>query len=125
MAEKIRVLQGESLEAGPSTSGMIRSQAFVTESLWVGRVQTEANAFSDWHHHGEHTTYGCVVQGRLRFEFGPGGEENVEIGVGDYFMVPPHTIHREGNPGSEEQRLVVVRNGSGPTVINVVGPEAT
>ena len=76
MAEKIRVLQGESLEAGPSTSGMIRSQAFVTESLWVGRVQTEANAFSDWHHHGEHTTYGCVVQGRLRFEFGPGGEEN-------------------------------------------------
>jgi mannose-6-phosphate isomerase-like protein (cupin superfamily) len=43
--------------------------------------------------------------------------------AGDFFVVPPHTVHREGNPGSEEQVLVGVRVGSGPTVINVEHPD--
>jgi mannose-6-phosphate isomerase-like protein (cupin superfamily) len=43
--------------------------------------------------------------------------------AGDFFVVPPHTVHREGNPGSEEQVLVRVRVGSGPTVINVERPD--
>jgi quercetin dioxygenase-like cupin family protein len=123
MAEKIRVMKADALEVGPPTSGMVRSQAFATENLWVGRVRTEAGAISGWHHHGEHTTYGCVEQGKLRFEFGPGGAESIEVGSGDFFVVPPHTVHREGNPGSIEQGLVVIRSGTGPTVINVDGPD--
>jgi uncharacterized RmlC-like cupin family protein len=124
MAELIQVLAGEALEAGPSTSGMSRSQAFTTETLWVGRAEAEAGAVSAWHHHGEHTSYGCVVRGNLRFEFGPGGAESIEVGPGDFFTVPPHAVHRESNPGSEEVEVVVVRSGTGPTVINVDGPEA-
>jgi mannose-6-phosphate isomerase-like protein (cupin superfamily) len=64
-----------------------------------------------------------VVSGELQFEFGPNGAESVVAHAGDFFIVPPHTVHREGNPGSEEQVLVGVRVGTGPTVINVDGPE--
>jgi uncharacterized RmlC-like cupin family protein len=124
MADRIEVVTNGGLQAGPATAGMTRSEAFATEGLWAGEVRTEARAFSGWHHHGEYTTCGRVLAGRLRFEFGPGGDEIVEASAGDFFMVPPHTVHREGNPSSEEQLIVVVRSGSGPTVINVEGPEA-
>lgn len=117
--EKIRVVQSGALEAGPPTAGMVRSQAFAAENLWVGEVRTRAGAVSGWHHHGEHTTVGRVLSGTIRFEFGPEGAESVEAGPGDFFMVPPQVIHREGNPGSDEQVLVVIRSGSGPTVVNV------
>jgi uncharacterized RmlC-like cupin family protein len=46
----------------------------------------------------------------------------VEAGPGDFLHVPKGAIHREGNPGDEESRLVVVRAGHGPAVVNVDGP---
>ncbi|HEX5502442.1 MAG TPA: cupin domain-containing protein [Thermomicrobiales bacterium] len=121
MSEKIRVVPSDALEAGPPTAGMTRSQAFAAENLWVGEVRTAAGAISGWHHHGEHTTIGRVLAGTLRFEFAAGGAESLDAGPGDFFMVPPHAVHREGNPGADEQVLVVIRSGSGPTVVNVEG----
>jgi uncharacterized RmlC-like cupin family protein len=53
---------------------------------------------------------------------GPGGSAVVEAGPGDFLYVPKGAIHREGNPGDEESRLVVVRAGHGPAVVNVDGP---
>lgn len=103
---------------------MNRAAAFSSESVWVGEVRTDPGTTSGWHHHGEHATYGRVLTGSARVEFGPGGTTVVEAGPGDFFFVPPHTVHRESNPGATEQSLVVVRIGSGPTVINVPGPEA-
>jgi uncharacterized RmlC-like cupin family protein len=123
VVEKIEVVANSELQVGPVTPGMVRSQAFATEGLWVGEVHGEGHAISGWHHHGEHTTCGRVIAGSLRFEFGPGGVQTIEAGPGDYFLVPPHLIHREGNPAAEEQVIVVVRTGSGPTVINVEGPD--
>lgn len=120
--ETIRVVHRGGLEAGPPTAGMVRSQAFASEGLWVGEVHTDAGAVSGWHHHGEHTTVGRVLSGTIRFEFGAEGAERIEAGPGDFFMVPPHVVHREGNPGSDDQVLVVIRSGSGPTVVNVEGP---
>jgi uncharacterized RmlC-like cupin family protein len=64
-----------------------------------------------------------VIAGRLRLEFGPGGARSVEAGPGEFFYVPPATIHREGNPASHDQVLVGFRVGPGPTVFNVDGPE--
>jgi len=52
------------------------------------------------------------------------GGESLEAGPGDFFSVPPHTVHREGNPGAEEQVVVVVRVGTGQSVINVDGPHS-
>ena len=123
MAERIRVVGKGTLNAGPQTAGTVRAEALVTENLWFGEVHTEPRAVSGWHHHAEHATYGYVVSGGLRFEFGSEGRQSVEAVPGDFFIVEPHVVHREGNPSSQEQVLVVMRIGSGPTVINVDGPE--
>lgn len=123
MGETIRVVPSGGLEAGPPTSGMVRSQAFASDNLWVGRVRTSPGMVSGWHHHGEHTTYGYVVSGKARFEFGPGGAESADVGAGDFFIVPPMTVHRESNPGAEESAAVLIRIGAGPTVVNVDEPD--
>ena len=123
MSGQIRVMPNDELEPGPSTAGMVRRTATASQDFWLGEVRTEAGAVSAWHHHGAHTTRGYVVAGRLRFEFGAGGEASVEAKAGDFFEVPPHTIHRESNPSGDEQILVGIRIGSGPSVINVDGPD--
>jgi uncharacterized RmlC-like cupin family protein len=123
MEERVRVVRSGGLETGPLTSGMARNQAFVSDNLWVGNVRTSPGAVSGWHHHGDHTTYGYVVSGKARFEFGPGGAESLDVGAGDFFMVPPMTVHRESNPGPEESAAVLVRIGAGPTVVNVDEPD--
>jgi len=125
MSEPIRIVRGDALaEAGPPTPGMKRKAALASDDMWMGEVRTDAGVMSGWHHHGEHTTYGYVIDGEVRVEFGPNGSESLQGGSGDFFMVPPHTVHREGNPGAHEHVLMVVRVGSGPPVINVDGPEA-
>ena len=123
MGEAVRIVPHDALEPGPSTAGMVRSTAASTDNLWVGEVHTTPGARSGWHHHGDHTTYGRVVAGEIQFDFGPNGSPSVVARAGDFFVVPPHTVHREGNPGAEEQVLVGVHVGTGPTVINVEGPE--
>jgi uncharacterized RmlC-like cupin family protein len=123
MSEAVRVVPHDALEPGPSTAGMVRSTAASTDTLWMGEVRTTPGARSGWHHHGEHTTFGHVVSGQIEFEFGSNGTARVVARAGDFFVVPPHTVHREGNPGSEEHVLVGVRIGTGPTVINVDGPD--
>ena len=40
-----------------------------------------------------------------------------------FVFVPPHTVHREGNPTSDQAALIVVRAGSGEPVFNVDGPD--
>ena len=124
MSGSVHVVPNAKLEAGPPTPGMVRSSAFVAENTWAGEARTSTGVVSGWHHHGAHSTYGYVVSGKIRFEFGRGGGESVEAGPGDFFEVPPHTVHREGNPGPQEQVVVVVRVGTGPTVINVEGPDS-
>jgi quercetin dioxygenase-like cupin family protein len=123
VAEKVKILKGEALESGPATPGMARRQVEITEDAVMMEVRTEPGVTSGWHHHGEHRTYGFIASGKVRVEFGAGGREVLEGGPGDVFMVPPHTVHREGNPGDEEQVLQAIRIGSGPTVFNVDGPD--
>lgn len=123
MAKAIQVVKKGMLATGPATEGMARKETPVAEGACILDVLTEPGAVSGWHHHGSHTTYGFVLSGRLRFEFGPGGHEVAEAGPGDFFVVPPNTVHREGNPGAERQSLAGVRVGSGPTVVNVEGPD--
>jgi uncharacterized RmlC-like cupin family protein len=125
MTEEIRVFPNAALESGPPTAGMVRKTALAGDDAWMGEVHTEPGAMSGWHHHGDHTTYGYIIAGKAHVDFGPGGGQSQEGGPGDFFVVPPQTVHREGNPGSGEQVIVVVRVGSGPTVINVEGPDAS
>jgi uncharacterized RmlC-like cupin family protein len=117
-----RITPNERTE-GPPTPGMDREEAIATEGMWAGFVTTEAGMTSGWHHHGDYESSIYVVSGALRMEFGPGGGEVFEAGPGDFVYVPPHTIHREGNPSDEDAEIIVVRAGSGTPVTNVDGPE--
>ncbi|KQX69798.1 cupin domain-containing protein [Angustibacter sp. Root456] len=121
---RVRLVRPADRTAGHPTPGMHREQATSTERTWAGHVTTEPGMVSGWHHHGDHESHIYVVSGAMRMESGPGGRDVVDAGPGDFIFVPPHTVHREGNPATEDATVVVVRAGTGEVVINVDGPEA-
>jgi uncharacterized RmlC-like cupin family protein len=108
--------------AGPSTSGMRREQALVTDGIWAGFVTTESGMLSGWHHHGDHDSAIYVLSGALRMEFGEGGRETIEAGPGDFLLVPKGAVHRESNPAGGRTEVIVVRAGRGESNVNVDGP---
>ena len=55
-----RIPPGERVE-GPSTAGMVRSQAVASERIWAGLVRTKPGMVSGWHHHGDHESAIYVV----------------------------------------------------------------
>ena len=120
----VRLVRPDERTEGQPTPGMHREQALDTGSMWAGYVTTDAGAVSGWHHHGEHESTIYVLSGALRMEFGPGGRDVLDAGAGDFLYVPPHAVHREGNPTAARSVIVVVRGGTGPPVINVDGPAA-
>jgi uncharacterized RmlC-like cupin family protein len=107
---------------GESTPGMTREEAIAVPGMWAGLVRTAPRMTTAWHHHADYETTIYVVSGTLQMESGPGGADVVEAGPGDFLRVPKGAVHREGNPGDEESRIVVVRAGAGPAVVNVDGP---
>jgi len=116
-----RVADDELAPADP-TPGMTRRVGLRTEGMWSGTVDTEPGAVTGWHHHGEHDTTLYVISGRFRLESGPGGQDVVEGGPGDFLHVPAGAIHRESNPGAEPSRAVVVRCGTGTPTTNGDAP---
>jgi uncharacterized RmlC-like cupin family protein len=123
MVEPVRVIPVSELTEADPTPGVRRQRAFEAPGLWSGVVHTEAGSASGWHHHGEHETSIFVVSGRMRLEFGPGGESAVEAGPGEFVHVPAHVVHRESNPGSEMSLAVLARAGSGTPTVNVDAPD--
>jgi uncharacterized RmlC-like cupin family protein len=121
-ADPARLVRPADRVEGERTPGMIREQAVAIDGMWAGLVRTEAHMTTGWHHHADHDTAIYVVDGLLRVESGPGGNNVVEAEPGDFLHVPKGAIHREGNPSDEESHVVVVRAGHGPTVVNVDGP---
>jgi uncharacterized RmlC-like cupin family protein len=111
------------MPAGPATEAMTRTLAAVDETISAVAARSAPQTISGWHHHGSHTTCVYVVRGRTRIEWGPGGRESAEVSAGDFYVISPNTIHREGNPGSEDQVIVGFQLGSGPVVVNVLRPE--
>jgi len=102
---------------------MSRRQVSVGKNVTVGEVRNRPNSSSGWHHHGEHTTYVYVAKGKVRIEYGPDGKESVEVDAGDFYVIQPNTIHREGNPGPEEQLIIGFKLGEGQADVNVEKPE--
>ncbi|MGN6600146.1 MAG: cupin domain-containing protein [Actinomycetes bacterium] len=122
--KRVRLIRPEDRVEGQPTPGMHREQGTSTDRSWAGYVTTEPGMVSGWHHHGDYESHLYVVSGALRMESGPDGRDVVEAQAGGFLFVPPHAVHREGNPGSEESVLVVVRAGTGEPVFNVDGPDA-
>jgi uncharacterized RmlC-like cupin family protein len=124
VTEPVRVIRAEDRVDADPTPGMRREQAFAAPGLWAGVVHTDPGATSGWHHHGSHETSLYVVAGRMRLEFGPGGEEVVEAGPGDFLHVPAGVVHRESNPAGTQATAVIARAGEGVPTVNVEGPSA-
>lgn len=121
---KIQSVRADALSESSSTEGISRNLAFKDKDKLVVRARGVPGATSGWHHHGDHDVYGYLASGSARLESGPGGRETIAIGPGDFFHVPPRTIHREINPSAEEgQEFVLFLSGAGPLVVNVDGPE--
>ena len=125
MSEPVTVVSASqrTTPAAAQTPGMVREQAIAEDGVWAGVVRTAPGTFSGWHHHNEHDTYAYVMSGRIRMEFGPGGNDALEAESGDWLHIPKETVHREGNPGAEDAMLALVRVGTGEVVVNVDGPE--
>ena len=121
---KIKALRADALPESSSTPGITRHLAFKDREKLVLRGQTTPGTVSGWHHHGDHDVYGYLVSGSARFESGPGGKDAVSVDQGDFFHVPPGTIHREINPSADEgQEVILFLSGTGPLVVNVEGPD--
>ena len=119
----IRVIRGADIPAGPKSHGMTRKLADLDEFTSLAEARNAPETRSAWHHHGDRTACAYVAQGQARLEWGRGGREHADLAAGDFYVIPPGTIHREGNPGREDQRLVAFYLGRGATVVNVDGPE--
>jgi quercetin dioxygenase-like cupin family protein len=120
---EIDVIREADMTPGDPTAGIIRKKAFDTSGALVAQSRVAARVVSGWHHHGSRTLFGYLVSGRLRFDFGPGGKNSVEIHPGEYFRIAPHVIHRDVNPSPTEELFVVnVLVGEGPSLVNVPGP---
>jgi uncharacterized RmlC-like cupin family protein len=122
MPQPIRVVPPDALVDADPTPGMRRQRAIEAPGLWAGLVHTEPGATSGWHHHGEHESSLYVVSGRMRLQFGPGGESVLDAEAGSFIHVPAHTVHRESNPTDEVATVVISRAGSGVPTVNVDGP---
>ncbi len=118
----MRLISPADRSEGQMTPGMRREQAVSTDRSWAGHVTTAAGTVSGWHHHGDYESHIYVVSGVMRIESGPNGQDLVDAQSGDFVFVPPHTVHREGNPTSAEATVIVVRAGTGEPVFNVDGP---
>jgi uncharacterized RmlC-like cupin family protein len=104
------------------TIGMLREEAYSTETLWIGVVRAEPEQLTGWHHHGEWDTYAYVLSGTLSLESGPAGADSDEAKACDFLFIPKRAVHREGSggPGFE---AIAIRIGTGPILFNVEGPE--
>lgn len=122
---KIEALRKDALPEAPATPGITRYLAFEGDDYLVLRSCAEPGAISAWHHHGDYDVYGFIISGSERFEYGPRGNDAVVVGAGDFFHIPPHTVHRDINPSPDEkQEVVLFFRGTGSVVINVEGPDS-
>jgi uncharacterized RmlC-like cupin family protein len=120
------VVHPEEAIAGPTTPGMELRQHFDADGRWVGFtgwIRNEAGDVSGWHHHAANDTYVYVIRGSVTIEFGPGGAERVEARAGDFFLVPPETIHRELTGPDADLEAFVLRVGGEPEHVGVDAPE--
>src|SRR5688572_8676893 len=103
-------------------SGSIGMEAFSDPGAWVGFIDLPAGATSGWHHHGEWDSYACVLSGVLRWEFGEGGADAIEVAAGDTGRMPATVVHRDVSAGHEPLSMILFRAGEGELTFSVDGP---
>ncbi len=90
---------------------------------WAGWIRNDAGDVSGWHHHAANDTYVYVIRGSVTIHFGPHGGESVVASAGDFFNVPPETVHRETTGQDTDLDAFVFRVGGEPEHVDMDGPE--
>jgi len=89
-----------------------------SQKIWMGETHVAAGMRSSNHHHGDSETGIYVVSGHPAFIFAEGHDEvRIEASPGDYIFVPPYVPHREENPSSEEDAVVVLARSSQESIV--------
>ncbi len=88
-------VEGRLAEALAAGGRVERQQQFERDGRWASWIRIPSGNVTGWHHHAANETYVYVGRGSVTLEFGSGGAENAMAGAGDFFHVPPGTIHRE------------------------------
>jgi quercetin dioxygenase-like cupin family protein len=121
---KLQSLQSEALSEVASSPGITRHLVFKGEGFRILLAKSDPGVTSGWHHHGDYDVYGYIVSGTGRFESDFGEGEAISIGTGEFFHVPPHTVHREINPSpGEANEMLLFLHGKGPLVFNMDDPD--
>ena len=118
--EQLQALRYDALTETLSSKGILRHLAFKGENCQVVRARSDPGVISGWHHHGDYNVYGFVVSGSGRLESEHGEKGAIVVHAGDFFHVPPHTVHREINPSRDKgNEYVLFLLGAGPLVYNL------
>ncbi len=89
-----------------------------SEKIWMGENHVGAGLRSADHHHGEAETGIYVLSGHPVFVFlDDGVETRIETGPGDYVFVPPFVAHREENPSSDEEAVVILARSTQDAIV--------
>jgi quercetin dioxygenase-like cupin family protein len=120
----ITVVTQTSLEPSDETADVSRQEIFEIEDTIVVQSRVAGGRTTGWHHNGDRHVYGYVVEGHATLEYGPAGEESVDLDEGDFVHVPPRTIRRVVNPTTEDWVIVISFVGSGPPAISVDAPQS-
>jgi uncharacterized RmlC-like cupin family protein len=65
-------------------------------------------ARADAHLHAAHESAAYVVEGDVVLWFGPGLEERIEAGAGDFVYIPPGVAHLVANPSDSRPAVTVL-----------------
>ena len=103
--------------------GSAGEEVFHDPSTWIGVLELAPGAASGWHHHGDWDSFAYVIDGVLRWEYGPGGSASLEIAAGDVGRMPARLVHRDVSASDVSLRLVLFRTGQGELTIDVPGPD--
>ncbi|MGH3329223.1 MAG: cupin domain-containing protein [Streptomycetales bacterium] len=119
------VRPGELSDETAQSAGMRRAAAISGDltgarSIWMGRTVVRPATASANHHHGESETAIYVVSGNPVFVFREpvtGQERRLDTAPGDYVFVPPYVAHREENPSTEHEAVVVLARSTQEAIV--------
>jgi uncharacterized RmlC-like cupin family protein len=126
VSEGLRLIRGGSLSGDTAQTGGMRRAAAISgdlvgaQALWMGRTVVPAGVSSGDHHHGESETGIYVVSGNPVFVFrDPATDSLVRLQTepGDYVWVPPHVPHREENPSTGTDAVVVIARSTQEAIV--------
>lgn len=122
--EEVTVITQVELDDSDGAPDVSRQVAFEDEDVLMIQSRVAGGVTTGWHHNGDRRVYGYVVRGHAVLEYGPGGNESVDLDAGDFIHVPPRTIRRVVNPTVEDWEIVISFVGSGPPAVSVDGPQS-